>query len=162
MKLEDYKREWSRVLYFQNSVVFSRDPLPIDMSNGPVVLVGSGDVPSDNGDQMEITDVTCYSPPVELTGQVAGRAAPQAADIVQSIGELSVELRCGGCPGVPCTKTFVDEQAMMRHCAQVGHSPVIVGDKGGTDDIQAATKEIFLQYANVVLKRALGERLMPW
>jgi hypothetical protein len=33
--------------------------------------------------------------------------------------------------------------------------------KGG-GGLKVANREIFLQYANVVLKRALGERLAPW
>lgn len=159
-KLEDYKNEWGRVLYFQNSVVFSRDPLPIDLSEGKqVVLVGGGDGPaSDDGDGMVITDMTCYSSPVELVGQRTAtlRTAPQAAD------ELNLELRCGGTEGAPCTKTFIDEGALKRHCAQTGHSLVIVGDNVKGGQVKVANTEIFLQYANVVLKRALSERLMPW
>lgn len=148
-KWEEYKNEWGRCIYFQNSVLFCRDPLPIDLTDGPVVLVGGGEGEgpnSDNGDEMMITDVTRYSIPVELIRDTSSRAAPQAADfnVAQSFRELTLELRCAGTPGSPCTKTFTDEEGMKRHCAQTGHCPVIVDDviKGG-EEVKVANKEIF-------------------
>jgi hypothetical protein len=93
-----------------------------------------------------------YSPPAELLPKP--RAAPQAAEPIEaSMANLTVELRCND-----CIKTFGDEKALIAHCSQMGHSPVMVGDKGA----KVANISLFLQYANVVLKRALGERLAPW
>lgn len=149
-KLQEECNSWRRILYFQNSVVFSPRALPVDLSNGPVPLVGGGDAPtSDNGDCMTITDVTVYGPPVEL----ATRAAPQASGPIDAMAALTIDLRCSD-----CTKSFVNEQAMMLHCKELGHSPVVAGN----EKLTAANKELFLQYANVVLSRALSERLAPW
>ena len=150
--------EWKRLVYFQNSVLFTPRPLPLDVSQGPILLVGDT-VKSDNGDVLSVTDCTVYSPPVELVGPSSGstasshRAAPQAT-------EVTIDLRCKD-----CIKSFKDEKAMMLHCRTLGHSPVTV-DVGGKEETmtkkKAANREVFLQYANVVLKRALGERLKPW
>ena len=146
-KVRDIKEEWRRILYFQNSVLFSPRPLPmVDVSQGPAILIGN-DVKSDNGDILTLTDVTVYSPPVELVGIKPARAAPQAS-------EITIDLRCRD-----CIKSFQDEKAMMLHCRELGHVPVTAG---GKEETKVANREVFLQYANVILKRALGERLKPW
>jgi hypothetical protein len=156
-KIQEVVNEWKRILFHQNSVVFSPRPLPVDLSAGPVPLVGggSGSPESDNGDALTITDVSVYSVPKELLEEVQ-RAAPQASSALEaSMRELTIDLRCSD-----CTKSFLDEMAMKQHCEITGHSPVIMGKGGG--GLKVANREIFLQYANVVLKRALGERLAPW
>ena len=84
--------------------------------------------------------------------------------------ELSVELRCAN-----CVRTFVDENALVMHCTQLGHFPVTANEGGGMGAMgsskveggspiiaRPANRQEFVQYANVVLQRALGERLARW
>eukprot|EP00804_Cyclotella_cryptica_P022927 CCRYP_018744-RA/>CCRYP_018744-RA protein AED:0.29 eAED:0.29 QI:71/1/1/1/1/0.85/7/1036/740 len=163
-KLEDVIAEWRRLLFFQNSVIFAARPLPgmEPLAKGesvPLVGGGKGTPESDNGDAMTVTDVTQYSPPVEMIPASASapkKAAPPKADSLEaSMASLTVDLRCAD-----CIKSFVDEKALLAHCQMTGHAPVIAGSGG--QEAKPANREVFLQYANVVLKRAMGERLAPW
>ncbi len=71
------------------------------------------------------------------------------------MASLTTDLRCAG-----CIKSFVDEKALLVHCQMTGHAPMFA--RTGGERAILANREVFLQYANVVLKRALGERLAPW
>ncbi|KAL7520247.1 hypothetical protein ACHAWX_004980 [Stephanocyclus meneghinianus] len=159
-KLDDLIAEWRRLLFFQNSVIFAARPLPgmeplAKQESVPLVGGGKGTPESDNGDAMTVTDVTQYSPPAELIPASASTAAPRKAGTLEaSMASLTVDLRCAD-----CIKSFVDDKALLAHCQMTGHAPVIAS---GGEGAKPANREVFLQYANVVLKRALGERLAPW
>ena len=71
------------------------------------------------------------------------------------MASLTADLRCAG-----CIKSFGDEKALLAHFQMKGHVPMFVGTGG--EGAVLAKRELVLQYANLVLKRALGERLAPW
>ena len=152
------------------STFFSSRPLPglESVPEGGVALVGggSGTPESDNGDAMTIMTLTVYGTPLEMmdaksrkSSGVAGGsqgAAPRAGptqEVTSSVSALTLDLRCSN-----CTKSFVDANALLAHCKESGHFAVTSSD----ENIVPANIEVFTQYANVVLDRAMSERLAKW
>jgi hypothetical protein len=62
--------------------------------------------------------------------------------------------RCGS-----CTATFPAWEGLAQHCREKAHSPVY--DTGDSDHSPAPAEE-FISYVNLVLQRAMGERLKKW
>ena len=179
-EIEDLRR----VLFYQGSYLLSARPIPgvgNNIPDGGIDLVGGGGVgsknrsdgifpTSDNGDSMILTSVKVFCAPLEM--KLGGgnnmvknepRAAPQAAEpsssvqrVSSSMETLTMELRCAN-----CVYTFKDDNSLLMHCRETGHFPVTSGDDDH-NTIHPANKEEFIQYANVVLRHALGERLARW
>mmetsp|Transcript_21287 Transcript_21287/g.46192 ORF Transcript_21287/g.46192 Transcript_21287/m.46192 type:complete len:966 (-) Transcript_21287:493-3390(-) len=160
-----------RIVFFQSSFVFSARPIPGIESISkdekiPIVGGGNGSPISDEGDAVMLTSLTVCNAPVEMglsrkAAAVPQRAAPQAGSPCPPVGQvassmktLTVDMRCAN-----CAYTFVDENALIAHCRETGHFPVTSSDDEG---IRPANREEFIQYANVALRRALGERLARW
>lgn len=152
-----------RVVFFQSSYVFSARPIPgilsVPKGGVPIVGGGNGTPNSDEGDAMTLTSLTVYSCPKEMGVKAPPpRAAPQAGGVEQlasSMEAVTVDMRCAD-----CVFSFVDENSLVAHCRETGHFPVT--NTGEQQAVRAANKEEFIQYANVVLRRALGERLARW
>ena len=168
-QLEDLRR----VIFFQNSYAFAARPIPgLDgleqMSGGKssaegswVPLVGGGDgtrafASSDEGDYMAFTSVSIFCAPVEMKLRAAPQAAADTQPLSSSMKELTLDFRCSD-----CVHSFADENSLLMHCRDTGHFPA-GGDDGSGGDVRPANKEEFIQYANVVLSRALGERYARW
>ena len=181
-EIEDLRR----VLFYQGSYLLSARPIPgvgNNIPDGGIDLVGGGGVgsknrrsdgvcpTSDNGDSMILTSVKVFCAPLEMKlgggnnmAKKEPRAAPQAAEpsvqrVSSSMETLTMELRCAN-----CVYTFKDDNSLLMHCRETGHFPVTTpgDDDGAHPAIHPANKEEFIQYANVVLRRALGERLARW
>lgn len=165
-------KDLKRVVFFQGSYAFSGRPLPgVEerlREGGSLPLVGADGCPtSADADMMSITAASAFCAPAEMQIQQKReaqvqpsqqqRAAPQAAEpsLASSMQTLTLDLRCSD-----CVHTFVDQNALFMHCRETGHFPVTSGSGDGV--VRPASKEDFCQYANVVLGRALGERLARW
>ena len=150
--------ELRRVVFLQGSYVLSARPLPglpgLDAfpSNG-VALVGAGDAPaSDEGDLVVMTSVQAFCAPLEM---MMPSSSSSVGQLTASMGTLAVDLRCAN-----CAKSSPLKQDLINHCKDIpGHFPV-ARVKGG--DLRPANTSEFIQYANVVLRRALSDRLAKW
>ena len=152
-----------RIVFFEGSSFFSSRKIPgLDKSDLPRVLVGSkessGDeVPcSDNGDSLVISHYKCYiAPPTLAQVSQAAAAAAVSESKSQEPGDVrfAVDRRCSD-----CTKAFVDLEALLQHCTITGHGP----EGAATEVTEAPTRETFLTYCNILLQRAMGERMARW
>ena len=74
--------------------------------------------------------------------------------MVADPGSIVMDNRCS-----QCVKAFPDVRGLLQHCSETGHKPVF-------DPKESLTREaeppVFLSYANMVLSRALSERLAKW
>ena len=74
--------------------------------------------------------------------------------VVADPGSIVMDNRCS-----QCVKAFPDVRGLLQHCSETGHKPVF-------DPKESLTREaeppVFLSYANMVLSRALSERLAKW
>lgn len=129
-----------RSIFWTGNTCFASRPIP-----------GLEELPKemseDGGDFMTCVLMTQFSAPVEL-------ALATAAS--EGEGEVSFDpFRCNDCTG-----SFANEQAMLQHCRDTGHSPLY--GKADTDRPPPAPAELFITYVNHVLQKALGERLARW
>lgn len=144
-----------RVVFMEGSFCFSARPIP-GLDNLPRVIVGTKEsdrdgipVPvSDNGDAMSVVNMTSFSAPSSLCLPQT-QTIPSTDDSTQ---EISMDRRCAD-----CTKSFVNLEGLMAHCQITEHSPAYEAT-----DATPATTEIFLSYCNIVLQRAMGERMAKW
>ena len=148
-----------RVIFFEGSSIFSGRKFP-GMENFPIKLVGAREgteaeegVPMmDNGDCLTITNCLAYGAPEILTNQDEASINSNGQNGTQS--EVpTADLRCGD-----CTTAFVDQGAALNHARNTGHSPYI---KSSVDKVPAKPT-LFTTYCNIVLERALGEKLARW
>ena len=173
--------------FFSSRPVVGLDPKTIR----EIGLVGDEDsgkayARSDNGDTCRVTGVQCFSKPEELmddddddddpnapvkkeelemngfkaeVGNVAGEEKKESdSDLLSRPGCLiSVDFRCAD-----CTIAFRSKGSMLSHCKALGHSPVYSLDPSEDVDIRPANIHQFLSYCNIVLQRAMSERMARW
>jgi len=180
--LKKYLEEWRRVIFFQNSVFFSARPVPglsleaLPVGGGgaagggkggasradgiPLVGGGNGSPASAGGEAVTVIEGGAYGIPLEMmtkaerdkrTSQPQQQQQQQQQQVEESMRELTLDLRCAN-----CAKAFADDKGLLQHCKETGHFPV------GKEEVVPPTKELFVQYANVVLNRAMGERMARW
>jgi len=180
--LKKYLEEWRRVIFFQNSVFFSARPVPglsleaLPVGGGgaagggkggasradgiPLVGGGNGSPASAGGEAVTVIEGGAYGIPLEMmtkaerdkrTSQPQQQQQQQQQQVEESMRELTLDLRCAN-----CAKAFTDDKGLLQHCKETGHFPV------GKEEVVPPTKELFVQYANVVLNRAMGERMARW
>lgn len=58
-----------------------------------------------------------------------------------------------------CVKAFPDVRGLLQHCSETGHQPVF-NEKG--NETREAEPAVFISFVNMVLSRALSERLAKW
>jgi hypothetical protein len=135
------KEDLKRVVFFAGSFCFSgrripgleKEKLPLEIMNGS----------TSGGDTMRCVDVKHFGPPSEL------KVAPPP----HSQQEIAIDTcRCSG-----CSRSFVSLHHLLQHCKDSGHTPVFPPAVDGP-----ATTELFIAFAAMSLRRALGERLKPW
>lgn len=139
-----------RVVFFEGSFCFSARPIPgLKQEELPRVLVGSkerdldGEIPmSDNGDHMTVTNCSSYGAPVSIVGPKKKIPSKESQDI-------TIDKRCS-----ECTQGFSSLEGVMAHCKITGHKAEF-----GDEVLKPARLEIFLSFCNVVLQRAMGERM---
>ena len=90
-----------------------------------------------------VQKVWCYTAPKILQDEVVADA-----------GSVVMDNRC-----TQCVKAFPDVRGLLQHCAETGHQPVFDPKDSFTRE---AEPPVFLSYANMVLSRALSERLAKW
>merc|ERR1712238_229768 len=142
-----------RVVFFEGSFCFSARPIPgLKQEELPRVLVGSkerdldGEIPmSDNGDHMIVTNCSSYGAPVSIVGPKKKIPSKESQDI-------TIDKRCS-----ECTQGFSSLEGVMAHCKITGHKAEF-----GDEVLKPARLEIFLSFCNVVLQRAMGERMARW
>lgn len=134
------KDSLKRVVFFRGTIFFSSRPLlGFEQQNLPVTLV---DGQKSEGDVLRVMTVQCFTLPAEMTSGSVTSAATRA----------SVDHRCSN-----CTSAFSDFGALVSHCKDTGHSPVI-----NDETPQQALPSVFLSYCNVALTQAMSERMCRW
>mmetsp|Transcript_16083 Transcript_16083/g.23679 ORF Transcript_16083/g.23679 Transcript_16083/m.23679 type:complete len:944 (-) Transcript_16083:8-2839(-) len=142
-----------RKVFFEGSVAYSAIAIPgLEKSNLPKDLVkgGGGKGNKKSGKEVDeflrVVNVRCLRPPPDLVlaKSQSGRG---------TAGMMKADSRCGD-----CDKVFPDAKALVGHCQSAGHEPVTQVPS----DAESATHAELLAYCNVVLNRALGERMARW
>lgn len=136
------KESIKRKTFLAGNQFFAASPFP-GLETLPFDLLDGTDT---NRDTTRILQVRCYSAPTEIIASESKEAQTSAKDAV------SLDFRCAD-----CTMCFTDFNAVKAHCNATGHTPVTADDTA-----YPATPNIFLQYANKVLERAMGERMARW
>lgn len=134
-QVESFKRQ----ICLAGGSFYSSTPVP-GLETLPLQLLDGSDTELDI---CIVQQVTCFSAPQELVG--ASAQAPVN-------GAVSVDFRCAD-----CLKSFKDWDGIASHCRAAGHSPA-TPDPNAT----ASTVPVFVQYLNIALQRALGERMVRW
>ena len=142
-----------RKVFFEGSVAFSAISIPgLEKSKMPIDLVKGGGSKGNKksgkevDEYLRVVNVRCLGPPKDLV-----LAKSQAGR--DTAGMMTVDSRCAD-----CDRTFPDSKALLSHCQAAGHSPV----SGVSSDAEPATHAELLAYCNVVLNRAMGERMARW
>lgn len=135
----DEKKDWKRVVAFQGSFFFSARAVPgLEAANLPLEI-GS----NMQGETIRYVQVQHYIAPTLL------------ATFPQSLSTSEVAIDSHRCRD--CTATFDNPGALLQHCQDRGHAPVM--EQAGASP---AATESFIAYLNIMLNRALGERLPRW
>jgi len=140
------KNDLKRVVFFAGSCCYAARPIPgLESSTLPVVVL-SGD--SIDGDSITIDRVRQYTTPQELV--------EQSVSTVLCESNLSFDLRCSN-----CAQAFHERESLLQHCRSSGHSPVYAIE-ACDEPIAAVSIDEFVSYTNLVLQRAMSERLVKW
>ena len=134
------KESRKRMTFFSGNFFFSPSRIP-GLENLPLTLLDGSETDLET---VSVRRVQCFAAPSEL--QVGSESENTLENTV------SVDFRCSD-----CTMSFVDCNGCTRHCLASGHSPV-------TMDAEAtpASLRVYSQYANMIVKRAMGERMARW
>ena len=135
------KESIKRQTFFCGNQFFTASPIP-GLENLPLALLDGTDT---NRDTATVMQVQCFSAPAELQ--------PDSKEMQASAKDtVSLDFRCAD-----CTMCFKDFNSVKSHCNATGHSPVTMDDKA-----RPAMSNLFVQYANKALERAMGERMARW
>ena len=134
------KESLRRKMFFCGNFFFSSSPVP-GLDNLPLDLLDGTD---SDLDTTTVQRVQCFSTPNDL--QTISQAAHASKN------EVSMDFRCSD-----CTTSFLDFNGVKLHCQATGHSPVT-----NDQDAKPASIGVFLQYANTIVQRAMGERMARW
>lgn len=134
------KESLQRMVFFSGSLFFSASRVP-GLENLPRQLLDGTDTDLET---ISVRRVQCFAAPSEL------RVTSESAKALENA--VSFDDQCSD-----CTVGFVDHNGCIRHCRSSGHSPV-------TNDPKAvpASLQVFSQYANMIVHRAMGERMARW
>ena len=143
-EIEDFRR----VTFFEGSFCYTTRPLPF-VKDIPFSLVGNkipenGAPQIENGDLMTLTSLQIYHAPEQINEN----------PLKSSADGIVVDLRCS-----QCTQAFKTKDATIAHCQNTGHTPQMDLDGEGS---KPASSEQFIGFCNVVLQRAMGERMARW
>ena len=146
--------DFKRIVFCEGSFFFSARRIPF-LETLPLDIVGAKERDSegngislpvmDNGDAMRIQKLDVYSAPTRI-------ATTQAKNTEQV--SMLVDRRCS-----MCTSAFADRQSLINHCSTTGHTPVCDDDEV---DSEPAPDEVFISYCNIVMNRAMSERMAKW
>eukprot|EP00547_Thalassionema_nitzschioides_P000902 CAMPEP_0194203194 /NCGR_PEP_ID=MMETSP0156-20130528/3038_1 /TAXON_ID=33649 /ORGANISM="Thalassionema nitzschioides, Strain L26-B" /LENGTH=1226 /DNA_ID=CAMNT_0038928897 /DNA_START=245 /DNA_END=3925 /DNA_ORIENTATION=- len=107
------------------------------------------------GDTLSVVRCQSYTAPTELL------LTPSETKTEESTNEnetksstVSIDFRCAN-----CTSVFKTKSGILMHCEKLGHRPV---DNVERTESQPATKVEFAHYCNIVLQRAMTERMARW
>ena len=134
------KESRQRMIFFSGSFFFSASRVP-GLENLPLQLLDGTDTDLET---VSVRRVQCFAAPNEL------RVSSESAKVFENA--VSLDYRCSH-----CTMSFVDRNGCMRHCRASGHSSVISDTKASPASLQ-----VFSQYANMIVQRAMGERMARW
>lgn len=139
------KADLERVIFFAGSFFYTARPIPgLEFAKLPLeILAGE----TSDGDSFSIQRVFHYKAPSILTTPVA---------LVAGKNEVILDNRCQD-----CVKAFHDVRGILQHCQETGHSPAFDPDESGLG-AKEADPPVFVSYVNMVLSRALGERMARW
>jgi hypothetical protein len=135
-ELESLKRQ----TFFCGSFFFTATPLP-GLENLPVQLFDGAGTDSDT---TTVKSVQCFSAPEIL--QHKGQLQTDSDQMV------SIDFRCSD-----CINAFTNWTGIKQHCQETGHKPVTAEDKAKPADLR-----LFMQYVNIVLQKAMAERMARW
>lgn len=139
-----------RTFYFEGSQVFCSRPIPgISKADLPKELVSG--LGSAHGDYLKIMGVKKMYAPDDVVQAIS----EEEESSEENSSGISVDLRC-----MDCLHAFTSKHAMELHCRDKGHRPYLANRED--DDAEPAKLEELCAYANVVLGRALGQRLAKW
>jgi len=133
-----------RTIFFSGSYFFSSRPITgLVHQQIPREIV---DGTTTEGDCVTVKNVRCFTAPeVLIRTHEDSTAFPL---------EMLDESRCSD-----CSSTYRTLAAMLDHCQATGHTPIMV-ESGITST--PALPEVFVSFVNVVLRKALADRLAPW
>ena len=159
-----------RMIFFAGSVFYAAREIPgLERGRLPVTLCAGT---ATNGDTMRCVGCQSYTAPTALvsppTFTTPSPTAEAPVDNNNNSNNSNVSivaydgLRCQN-----CARTFLDEQELLQHCRRTGHSLIFRKsckvDRDNKDSGSVpATTENFVAYVNLVLQRAMGERLTKW
>jgi len=132
------KADLERIIFFQGSFFYAARPVP-GLEKLPLTLLENFE-----GDSFTVQRSWHYSAPKEL-----------ASPVPCGPGELVLDNRCQD-----CVKAFPDVRGLLQHCQETGHNPIMAGS--ADSGVCASEPPVFISFVNMVLSRALGERLAKW
>lgn len=137
------KADLERVVFFSGSFFYSARPIPgLEFAKLPMEILGGE---TTDGDTFAIQRVFHYKAPQVLT-----------TPVTLGKNEIVCDKRCQD-----CVKAFPDVRGLLQHCQETGHSPTFDPDESGVG-AKEAEAPVMLSYVNMVLSRALGERMAKW
>jgi len=142
-----YKLPFHVFLHLPGSFFYAAREIPgLEKSMLPVTLCDGSDT---RGDTMRCVGLQKFTAPTVL--QQHPNTVATGANSIKFDG-----LRCKN-----CTRTFPNENELLAHCRDTGHS-LILGEDNENDNLVPATIENFVAYVNTVMQRAMGESLTKW
>jgi hypothetical protein len=136
---EKQRKDFERLIFFIGQSFYSARPIPgLEGDKLPLTLV-----PDDEGDVMKCVSVSHFTAPEVLQG------TKTESNKLQTTMD---NYRCQD-----CSSTFTSSAHLTQHCRDTGHSPVFA-----TKATVSATPEVFVAYVNVVLEKAMQERMARW
>jgi hypothetical protein len=137
------KESRQRTIFFDGTTYFfSASPVP-GIETFPMDLLDGADTEMD---RITLLQMQMYAAPVELSN---GKPGPSS-----SPNTLSMDFRCAD-----CVKSFTDFQGLKMHCQVTGHKPV---SSKNTTESTPSPIGLFSQFANLAIKKAMGERMARW
>jgi hypothetical protein len=147
---EKDKKELRKMVIFGGSFFYSaRKIAALGRVKLPYVLC---DGTSTNGDTMTCVRVYKFTTPLVLL--------PNSSPDAVARGDVSFDgIRCNN-----CTRTFRNQDELLQHFRDTGHTPIYGADSGSDEeeDASPASVEVFTSYVNMMLQRAMEERLVRW
>jgi hypothetical protein len=176
-------KDLQRVVFAQGTCFYSGRPIPfLQQKDLPITIVGGGKTNTchgndgdnnDNNDDMHMPVMDNGDAMTILTCQIftAPNDIQKCTIDPKQLGQFCIVMdrRCSN-----CTNSFVDRQSLIHHCSATGHKPYFQQDedddnvKDGSVTPTAPTAPVpanhteFLTFCNVVLNRAMGERMARW
>lgn len=149
-KSEKEKKSFLRQIFFSGTYFFSSNLLE-GLGELPQILL---DGTQGDGDTLSIIGCRSFTAPSELVRTSSKETKETSSKDPSSISTINIEFRCAN-----CTSVFKNKNGILSHCQKTGHKPV---NDLNLSDYEPASKEEFTHFCNIIVQRAMSERMARW